>query len=250
MLFEERLEGRELSVFAIADGTTMLPLAAACDYKRAGDGDRGPNTGGMGAYSPPAGFPDDALAVVNDRIIAPTLNGLRADGERYVGVLYCGLMWTARGPRVIEFNVRFGDPETQVLMPRVRGDFARLLESAAAGKLKADAASFADDACVGVTLATRDYPRTSVPLADLPPSLRLPDGVHAFWGASTLRGETVESAGGRVMTISATGATVAQARTPRRFAHVSPRYSGTRSYDVIASGSSRSTTALQRASRW
>ncbi len=120
VLLEEMLAGREVSVFALADGRAMVPIAAACDYKRAGDGDTGPNTGGMGAYSPPAGFPDDLDDQVRERILAPVLRGLLAEGEEYVGVLYCGLMWTADGPYVIEFNVRFGDPETQVLMPRVR----------------------------------------------------------------------------------------------------------------------------------
>src|SRR5207302_990587 len=125
----------EVSVFAIGDGRALYPFGAACDYKRAGDGDTGPNTGGMGAYSPPLGFPADMEDQVRTRIIAPTLRGLLADGERYIGVLYCGLMWTANGPYVIEFNARFGDPETQVLMPRVNGDFAAFLKSAADGAL-------------------------------------------------------------------------------------------------------------------
>ncbi len=124
VLLEERLEGREVSVFALCDGRAIVPFGAACDYKRAGDGDTGPNTGGMGAYSPPADFPDDLFDRVRERILAPVLAGLIAEDEAYVGVLYCGLMWCEDGPRVIEFNVRFGDPETQVLVPRIAGDFA------------------------------------------------------------------------------------------------------------------------------
>ncbi len=213
VLLEERLEGREMSVFAICDGRAMVPFVAACDYKRAGDGDTGPNTGGMGAYSPPLGFPDDAMEIVRERIVAPTLRGLLAEDENYIGVLYIGLMWTAKGPKVIEFNARFGDPETQVLMPRVRGDFGRLLKSAADGALEIDAATIDHQACVGVTLATKDYPRTSSPVAGLPATFTLPEHCQAFWG-NTLRtdGLTVDAAGGRVLTVTALGANVEEAR--------------------------------------
>jgi phosphoribosylamine---glycine ligase len=212
VVLEERLHGPEISVFAFADGRAMIPLVAACDYKRAGDGDSGPNTGGMGAYSPPHGFPEDLLEIVRERIVAPTLRGLLAEGESYRGVLFCGLMWTASGPSVIEFNVRFGDPETQVLMPRLNGDFARFLKSAADGAIEIDAASFGTDACVGVTLATKAYPYENTALAGLPSVLDLPAGVRAFWGTSKRDGETVSTPGGRVLTISASAATVAAAR--------------------------------------
>jgi phosphoribosylamine--glycine ligase len=211
-LLEEMLEGREVSVFAIGDGARFVPIGAACDYKRAGDGDTGPNTGGMGAYSPPVGFPADLETIVSERILAPVARGLAADRERYLGVLYCGLMWTAKGPYVIEFNVRFGDPETQVLMPRVQGDFARLLKSAADGKLDETAASFSGEACVGVVLATADYPRTSTPLTGLSADIALPHGQAAFWGASTPKDGTVDAGGGRVLTVTALGADVAAAR--------------------------------------
>jgi len=213
VVLEERMTGREISVFAIADGRAMVPVAAACDYKRAGDGDAGPNTGGMGAYSPPAGFPDDVLDVVRKTIVAPVLRGLLAEDEAYRGVLYCGLMWTATGPRVVEFNARFGDPETQVLMPRASGDFAHYLKSAADGALEIDAASFSEVACVGVTLATSRYPYENTALAGLPAELELPADAVAFWGTSTRTGERVASPGGRVLTVTATGPTVAQART-------------------------------------
>jgi phosphoribosylamine--glycine ligase len=212
LLLEEKLEGREVSVFALGDGKGFVPFASACDYKRAGDGDTGPNTGGMGAYSPPFGFPADLHEIVRERILVPVARGLAAEGERYVGVLYCGLMWTANGPFVIEFNVRFGDPETQVMMPRVRGDFARLLKSAADGALDAQAASFADDACVGVVLATADYPRSSTPLRDLSADVGLPEGSVAFWGASSARDGVVDANGGRVLTVTALGSGVSEAR--------------------------------------
>jgi phosphoribosylamine---glycine ligase len=212
VLLEERLEGREISMFAIGDGVRFVPFGAACDYKRAGDGDTGPNTGGMGAYSPPAGFPDDIDETVWERVFGPVARGLAADGERYVGVLYCGLMWTARGPYVIEFNVRFGDPETQVLVPRMRGDFARLLESAATGALEDGVAQFDRGACVGVVLATRDYPRATTPLRDLSADVALPEGRVAFWGASSLRGNVVDATGGRVLTVTALGDDIEAAR--------------------------------------
>jgi phosphoribosylamine--glycine ligase len=212
VLLEERLAGREVSVFAIGDGRSLVPIAGACDYKRAGDGDTGPNTGGMGAYSPPSGFPPDLHEIVRQRVLEPVVRGLAEERERYIGVLYCGLMWTDSGPKVIEFNVRFGDPETQVLMPRVRGDFARFLYSAAAGKLELDAAKFSEDACVGIVIATSDYPRTSTPLRDLPADVAFPNGSAAFWGTSTLRDGVVDAGGGRVLTVTSLGPTIAEAR--------------------------------------
>jgi phosphoribosylamine--glycine ligase len=213
VVLEQRLSGREVSVFAVADGRAMIPVAAACDYKRAGDGDAGPNTGGMGAYSPPANFPPELLAIVREKIVGPTLRGLLAEGEEYRGVLYCGIMWTEGGPAVIEYNARWGDPETQVLMPRVVGDFARYLKSAADGAVEFDAASLANDACVGVTLATKAYPYENTAISGLPPSFDLPPHVSAFWGQSRRNGSTVSSPGGRVLTVAARAATVEAART-------------------------------------
>lgn len=212
VLLEEKLTGREVSVFALADGRAMVPFAAACDYKRAGDGDSGPNTGGMGAYSPPAGFPEDMYDQVREKILAPVLRGLLAEGEAYIGVLYCGLMWTDRGPFVIEFNARFGDPETQVLMPRVHGDLAELLVSAADGAMDLSFAALGDECCVGIVLATSDYPRSSTPLEGLNPDVSLPEGAVAFWGAGSLAGDRVKSGGGRVLTVTACGPDMGSAR--------------------------------------
>ncbi len=213
VLLEERLSGRELSVFALADGRAMVPMAAACDYKRAGDGDTGPNTGGMGAYSPPYQFPEDMDDQVRERILAPVLRGLLAEGERYIGVLYCGLMWTEQGPYVIEFNARFGDPETQVLMPRINGDFAGLLKSCAEEAMDLTLATLSTQSCVGIVLATNDYPRSNTPLHRLNADISLPRGAQAFWGGSSLVDGTVETAGGRVLTVTALGETLADART-------------------------------------
>jgi phosphoribosylamine---glycine ligase len=212
VLLEQKLEGREVSVFAISDGRAMYPIAAAVDYKRAGDDDTGPNTGGMGAYSPPKSFPVDLEDIVRERIIAPVFRGLLAEGEQYIGVLYCGLMWTQDGPYVIEFNVRFGDPETQVLMPRVTGDFAELLKSAADGAIDLSAAAFAARACVGVVLATAEYPRSSTPIDGLPANIDLGLDAQAFWGGSKVQNGNVASGGGRVLTVTGLGDDLTLAR--------------------------------------
>ena len=212
IVLEERLVGRELSVFALCDGRAMMPFIAACDYKRAGDGDTGPNTGGMGAYSPPHGFPERYMDVVREQIFAPMLRGLAAENERYIGVLYAGLMWCADGPKVIEFNVRFGDPETQAIVPRIGGDFAALLKSCAEGSLDLSIARVNPEPCVGVVLASSRYPLESTPVTNLPAEVQLPEGVRLFWGSSQLIDGTVSSSGGRVLTVSAVGATLDEAR--------------------------------------
>ena len=190
-----------------------LPIGGACDYKRAGDGDTGPNTGGMGAYSPPAGFPGDLYDRVREQILAPLLRGLLAEGEEYLGVLYCGLMWNETGPKVIEFNVRFGDPETQVLLPRVGGDFALLLDSVARGAMDLSVATSSQQHCVGVVLATGEYPRSNTPLRGLSSDLSLDEGCRAFWGSSQRVNGTVNTGGGRVLTVTALGDDLAQARS-------------------------------------
>ncbi len=213
VLLEERLEGREVSVFALCDGRAIVPIGAACDYKRAGDGDAGPNTGGMGGYSPPAGFPDDLYDLVRERILAPLLRGLLAEDEEYVGVLYCGLMWRDDGPHVIEFNVRFGDPEAEVLLPRVGGDFALLLSSVALGAMDVSLASISRRSCVGVVLATPEYPRSNTPLQGLNPDVSLGEGCRAFWGASQIVDGAVNTGGGRVLTVTALGDDLEGARS-------------------------------------
>ncbi|MBV9699669.1 MAG: phosphoribosylamine--glycine ligase [Candidatus Eremiobacteraeota bacterium] len=212
VLLEEALVGREISLFAVCDGRAVAPFGTACDYKRAGDGDTGPNTGGMGAYSPPLGFPDELEDAVRERVLAPLLRGLLAEGEEYIGILYCGLMWCEDGPQVIEFNVRFGDPEAQVLMPRITGDLAALLRTIADGAMDLSLASFSPRSCVGVVLATAEYPQRSTPLHGLSPDVSLPDGCHAFWGGSTVRDGAVAASGGRVLTVTALGDDAAQAR--------------------------------------
>ena len=212
VLLEERLVGREVSVFALCDGRAIVPIGAACDYKRAGDGDTGPNTGGMGAYSPPEGFPEHMQDVVRERVLAPLLRGLLAESLEYVGVLYCGLMWTKDGPQVIEFNVRFGDPEAQVLLPRIGGDFALLLKSVADGAMDLSHVTSSSQSCVGVVLATGEYPQSSTPLEGLNADVCLDRGCQAFWGASQIEAGSVRTGGGRVLTVTALGDDLGQAR--------------------------------------
>jgi phosphoribosylamine--glycine ligase len=137
---------------------------------------------------------------------------LLAEGEEYVGVLYCGLMWCAVGPKVIEFNARFGDPETQVLVPRIGGDFAGLLYSAAQGAMDLSATTVLPQHCAGVVLASADYPRSSTPLQGLSPDVALPQGCQVFWGASKRSRDGVSSGGGRVLTVTALGDDLEQAR--------------------------------------
>ncbi|HEX8803566.1 MAG TPA: phosphoribosylamine--glycine ligase, partial [Acidimicrobiales bacterium] len=155
VVIEEGMTGPELSILAVCDGTRAVALAPAQDFKRVGDGDAGPNTGGMGAYSPVPFAGPDVVADVLDRFVGPTLAALRARGIDYRGVLYAGLMMTADGPRLVEYNVRFGDPEAEVVLPRLASDLGDLLAAAAAGRITAAVEpTFVDDACVTVALAT------------------------------------------------------------------------------------------------
>jgi phosphoribosylamine--glycine ligase len=207
------MSGREASAHAISDGSTVLALPFSRDYKRALDGDAGPNTGGMGAYSPLDDV-DEALAQqVLDTISAPAIQALGAEGMPYRGLLYPGIMLTADGPKVVEFNARFGDPETQVLMPRIESDLLDLMWRAATADLAGATIEVSPRAAVGVVMASGGYPgeyRTGLPveaLGDL-------DADVLVFHAGTRRdadGRVVTS-GGRVLTVVATGDTVAEAR--------------------------------------
>jgi phosphoribosylamine--glycine ligase len=209
VVLEEALVGREVSVMWVTDGQGACGLAEACDYKRAGDGDTGPNTGGMGAYSPAVDVLDvAALTEIGGKILAPALHGLRQDSIDYRGCLYAGVMVTEAGPMVLEFNARFGDPETQAVLPRLESDLAALLLGCANGALEQkDHPRFTLRACVGVVLATEGYPLKSEPLKGLPHV----DGA-TFWGSSTINGDAVDVSGGRVLTVTALGDTIPDAR--------------------------------------
>ena len=214
LVIEEGLVGPELSVLAVCDGNTAVALPPAQDFKRVADGDAGPNTGGMGAYSPVPVVDDDVLAEVMDRFVGPTLATLRSRGIDYRGVLYAGLMYTADGPRLIEYNVRFGDPECQVVVPRVTSDLAELLAGAAAGRL-GPAPTISDDAHVTVICASEGYPaspRTGDVIEGLDEA-RAVDGVSVYAaGVARDGGGRLVTAGGRVLSVCGTGPTLAVAR--------------------------------------
>jgi len=216
IVVEERLDGPELSILGVTDGIDVVALAPARDFKRAHDGDSGPNTGGMGAYSPPAGVAPAAVDEVVEKVMKPAVRELASSGHEFRGVLYAGVMLTAAGVRTLEFNARFGDPEAQVVLPRLESDFVALALAAAKGGL----ASFpdlrwSDRACVGVVVASGGYPddtamKTGYPIRGL---AEMPKGVLVFHAGTRFEpGRGLVTDGGRVVTAVALGDTVAQAR--------------------------------------
>jgi len=214
VLVEEYLEGREVSAVALCDGETVVPLALAQDHKRVWDADRGPNTGGMGAYSPLAWVGDAKESQIVDGILQRTARALAAEGVRYRGVIYAGLMLTAEGPKVLEYNCRFGDPETQVVLPRLRSDLAEALLACVEGDLGQHPVEWSPDACVGVVLASRGYPGpypTGMPIEGLDKAAATA-GLPVFHSGTAVRDGRVVTAGGRVLTVSALGPTVQDAR--------------------------------------
>ncbi|MFE9363848.1 phosphoribosylamine--glycine ligase [Streptomyces sp. NPDC006978] len=217
VVIEEFLDGPEVSLFAITDGTTVLPLQPAQDFKRALDGDEGPNTGGMGAYSPLPWADPKLVDEVMRTVLQPTVDELRRRGTPFSGLLYAGLAITSRGVRVIEFNARFGDPETQVVLARLKTPLAGLLLGSANGTLDAvPALTWHDDAAVTVVIASHNYPgtpRTGDPIDGLA-DVVAKDAPHAFvlHAGTRQEGDTVVSAGGRVLSVTATGKDLTQAR--------------------------------------
>jgi phosphoribosylamine--glycine ligase len=217
VVIEEGMTGPELSILAVCDGHRAVALAPAQDFKRVGDGDAGPNTGGMGAYSPVPGVDDAMVADVLARFVEPTLAELRRRGIDYRGTLYVGLMLTPEGPKLVEYNARFGDPESQVVLPRLTSDLAALLAAAAAGDLGAARAPTSDDgAAVCVVLASEGYPaapRTGDPIEGLDPSGAVAgEGVVVFHAGVAERDGALVTAGGRVLDVVAAGATITEAR--------------------------------------
>jgi phosphoribosylamine--glycine ligase len=214
VVIEEGLAGRELSVLAVCDGRRAVPLAPAQDFKRVGDGDTGPNTGGMGAYSPVPFAGPEVVEEVMEKAVLPTLHELTRRGIDYRGVLYAGLMLTAEGPKVLEYNVRFGDPEAQVVLPRFTGDLAALLASAAAGHLDEREVAFSDDACVTVVLAAAGYPgppRTGDVIEGVADA-EAAEGVIVFRAGVAEHDGRLVTAGGRVLDVTAVAPTLAAAR--------------------------------------
>jgi phosphoribosylamine--glycine ligase len=213
VVIEECLVGDEASFFAICDGQEALGLPTAQDHKRAFDGDTGPNTGGMGAFAPSPLVTPEIERRVRREIVRPVLDGLARDGHPYQGFLYVGLMITANGPQVIEFNVRLGDPEAQVVLPMVRDELAPLLEAAARGALKTTSCDQTRAPHVGVVLASGGYPgvyETGAPIAGLDAASAL-EGVLVFHAGTGVRGDSVVTTGGRVLTVVGRGLDVAEA---------------------------------------
>jgi phosphoribosylamine--glycine ligase len=208
LVIEECLTGPEVSFFALCDGTRAIPIASAQDHKRIFDDDRGPNTGGMGAFSPSPLVDAAAESLILRDIVEPVLRGMRAEGTEYRGFLYAGLMMTCAGPKVIEYNVRFGDPEAQAVMPLLGGDLLALLAAAADGDLTGRRVELRDDVSVGVVLASAGYPgsvRSGVPISGLDAAARVP-GVAVFHAGTTVKDDRLVTAGGRVLTVVGTGA--------------------------------------------
>jgi phosphoribosylamine--glycine ligase len=222
VVIEEHMTGEEASFFALTDGTTVLPLAAAQDHKRAYDGDQGPNTGGMGAYSPTPALSDAQATEVMTRIVRPTIAGMTAEGAPFQGVLFVGLMMTAEGPKVVEYNVRFGDPECQILMMRMKSDIVPYLHAAATGTLASRPPIEWDPRpAVTVVMAAKGYPgevqKGSV-IRGVERANALP-GVTVFVAGAEREGGQLVATGGRVLNVTAVGDTVAEA-TARAYAGV------------------------------
>ena len=240
VVVEEFLDGPEVSLFAITDGSTVVPLLPAQDFKRVGDGDAGPNTGGMGAYTPLPWAPEGLVAEVTERVLQPTVDEMARRGTPFAGLLYAGLALTGRGVRVIEFNARFGDPETQPLMALLETPLGGLLRAAARGNL-ADLGSprWKPGAAVAVVVAAKDYPaapRTGDVIHGLMDAERV-EGVDVIH-AGTARGEegTLVTSGGRVLAVTAVGSDVAEARRRAYDAVARIRIDGSHHRSDIAAG--------------
>ena len=240
VVVEEFLDGPEVSIFAITDGTTVVPMQPAQDFKRVGDGDSGPNTGGMGAYTPLPWAPEGLVAEVTQRVLQPTVDEMARRGTPFAGLLYAGLALTSRGVRVIEFNARFGDPETQPLMALLDSPLGVLLRAAARGTLDEVAAPrWKDGAAVAVVVASKDYPakpRTGDVVHGLMDAERV-EGVDVIH-AGTARGEdgALVTAGGRVLAVTAVGSDVADARARAYEAVEKIRIDGSHHRSDIAAG--------------
>ena len=234
VVIEELVDGREVSVFAISDGRRAVPLGAAQDFKRIGDGDTGPNTGGMGAYSPVPWFGDTSELV--DGIHQPIVDELARRGTPFVGCLFAGLMVTPNGPKVLEFNARFGDPETQVLMPRLESDLLETLAAAAHGDVGAAHLGFSNDAAVTVVLAGPEYPARSDYAGAAIDGIDAAEasGALVFHGGTAVRDGAVVTNGGRILSVTGTGRTVADARAHAYAAAGMIRFEGARHRTDIA----------------
>ena len=213
VVIEEHLSGKEMSVFAFTDGHTVIPMVSACDYKPVFDGDRGPNTGGMGSYSPPQFMTPVLAKTVRETIMEPAVSAMHDEGRTYRGVLYGGLMITNNEPKVLEFNARFGDPEAQVTLPLLKTDLVDIMLAVIDNKLDQIEVEWSEDACVGVVMASAGYPgsyKTGLPITGLD---NLDKDILVFHAGTKVGSEgQVLTSGGRVLTVVAVGKTIAEAR--------------------------------------
>ena len=214
VIVEECLAGKEMSAFVFTDAKTVVPMVPACDYKRIYDGDQGPNTGGMGSYSPPPFYNTSLAKTISETIMEPAVNAMNSEGIPYKGILYGGLMITNNGTKVLEFNARFGDPETQVVLPRLKTDLIDIMLAIVDNRLERMNIEWSDDACVGVVMASGGYPgsyKTGFPVSglnDLDEDIMV---FHAGTRTGSAPGEILTS-GGRVLTVVATGKTITEAK--------------------------------------
>ncbi len=208
---EAYLDGPEVSLFALSDGRTVVPLLPAQDFKRVRDGDEGPNTGGMGAYAPLPWLPDGTVEQVQREVLQPVVDEMARRGTPFAGLLYAGLAMTSQGPQVIEFNCRFGDPETQVVLALLETPLAGLLHAAATGVLDAVSVDWRDGAAVTVVVAAEGYPGTPA-AGDAVQVGALPEGVQVLHAGTRQDGDRVVASGGRVLSVTAAGDTLQQAR--------------------------------------
>ena len=213
VVIEEYLTGKEVSLLAFTDGKTVIPMVPACDYKRVFDDDQGPNTGGMGSYSPPGFFDTQMTREVTKNILQPAVEAMAQEGMPYKGVLYAGLMIAKDGPKVLEFNARFGDPETQAILPRLKTDLVDIVLAIVDNRLNEVVVEWNNDACVGVVMASAGYPgscKTGFPITGLD---KVDEKILVFHAGTKLDNNSqVHTDGGRVLTVTAAGKNMAEAR--------------------------------------
>ncbi|HBQ64944.1 MAG TPA: phosphoribosylamine--glycine ligase, partial [Clostridiales bacterium] len=213
ILFEEFLHGPEVSVLAFTDGKTLVPMASSQDHKRAGDGDTGPNTGGMGAFSPSPLYTPEIAAYCMENIYLPTLRAMEREGRPFKGVLYFGLMLTPNGPRVLEYNARFGDPETQAVLPRLKTDLLQIFDAVIDGRLDQISIEWEDNAAVCIIAASGGYPgvyATGYAMEGLKEASKMKD-INLFHAGTQIKDGRYVTAGGRVLGVTATGPDLSEA---------------------------------------
>ena len=213
VVVEECLRGPEVSVLAFADGTDLVRMVPACDYKRVYDNDLGPNTGGMGAYSPPGFVTDTLLDEIEETVLRPTARAMAAEGSPYQGVLYAGLMLTEKGPKVLEFNCRFGDPETQVILPRLNSDLLSIMLLVVRGRLREAEVTWGDQSACGVVLASGGYPGDYARGHEIRGLDQVSPDAMVFHAGTQMRDGRIVTSGGRVLAIVALGKDIAEARS-------------------------------------